>query len=281
MGSIRISLHPSFFLFGLYYAIRGRILTFTIYTITALLHEAGHSYVAQKLGYKLNRIVLMPYGAMINGDISGLKLKDEIKIALSGPMVNIAISVFLIALWWIFPLTYPYTEEIVSANLAVAAVNILPVFPLDGGRIFTAVIKSFYKEKTALLISRIIGGILAAVLVALFFLSAFYGVNFSLLFYALFLLSGIFSRRGDNGYIKIFTAANEENLKRGMEIKKLAISENAKIKDLISLLSFECLNEVEVYGEGRKKATLKGDKLFDLINGGDIYTTIKERLFLQ
>ena len=88
MGGIKLSVHPLFFIFGLFYALTGRIFVFLIYTICAVAHEIGHSLVANSIGYKLNKIKLMPFGAVVSGNIDGLKLKDEIKIALAGPLVN-------------------------------------------------------------------------------------------------------------------------------------------------------------------------------------------------
>ena len=82
MGGINLSVHPLFYVFGVYYALTGKIFVFAIYTITAVLHELGHSFVASNAGYRLNKITLMPFGAVVRGDIDGLKFSDEIKIAL-------------------------------------------------------------------------------------------------------------------------------------------------------------------------------------------------------
>ena len=80
MDGLKLSVHPLFYAFGLYYAVTGKILAFIIYTLSAVIHEIGHSVVASKSGYRLNRITLMPFGAVVKGDIDGLKLKDEIKM---------------------------------------------------------------------------------------------------------------------------------------------------------------------------------------------------------
>ena len=92
MGGLRLYVHPLFLIFGAYYALTGKILIFIIYTLSAVVHELGHSFAAAGLGYRLNKITLMPFGAVASGDIDGLKLKDEIKIALAGPLINLAIA---------------------------------------------------------------------------------------------------------------------------------------------------------------------------------------------
>ena len=113
LKKLKLTIHPLFFISGIYFAIIGKVYSFLIYTITALIHEFGHYVKAEKLGYMLKKVQLMPYGAVISGDLSGLKIRDEILIALFGPLVNFCVGVGFLALWWCLPTTYPFTEEIV------------------------------------------------------------------------------------------------------------------------------------------------------------------------
>ena len=127
MVGINFAIHPLFFLFGVYYSLTGKIFVFIIYTVCAVIHELGHSFAASSVGYKLNKITLMPFGAVVTGNIDGLNFKDEIKIAIAGPFINLAIALFFIALWWIFPEIYAFTDVVVEANLSLALVNFLPI----------------------------------------------------------------------------------------------------------------------------------------------------------
>ena len=150
MGSINLSVHPLFFAFGFYYALTGRIFVFLIYTVTAVLHELGHSFVASNAGYRLNKITLMPFGAVVSGDIEGLSLGDEIKVALAGPFINLAVALLFVASWWIVPETYAFTDVVAEANLTMALVNFIPVFPLDGGRVLSAILSPFSTSFTVI-----------------------------------------------------------------------------------------------------------------------------------
>ena len=125
MGSINLSVHPLFYVFGFYYALTGRIFVFVIYTVCAVLHELGHSFVATSAGYRLNKITLMPFGAVVSGNVEGLKFLDEIAIALAGPFLNLAIGVFFVAVWWVYPESYAYTDIVAEANFSMALVNFL------------------------------------------------------------------------------------------------------------------------------------------------------------
>ena len=164
MGSINLTIHPLTFAFGLYYALTGRIFRFIICTLCALIHELGHSFSASRLGYKLNKITLMPFGAIVSGNIDGLNCRDEIKIALAGPLINLSIGLFFVALWWIFPETYAFTDIIAEVNFSLAIVNFLPIFPLDGGRILSATLKDALGSERAVKVSRIIGTIFSSIL---------------------------------------------------------------------------------------------------------------------
>ena len=192
MARIKITIHPLFFIFGLYFALIGKVFSFLVFTITAGIHEYGHYIASEKAGYKLNRITLMPYGAVISGDLTGLSYVDECKIALAGPLTNAIIALFCVALWWFIPDVYPYTELIVLANTSIAIVNLLPAYPLDGGRFLYATLCLIMKRKTARIIVKGLGLLLSLTLLALFIYSCFTTVNITILFFSLFTLFGVF-----------------------------------------------------------------------------------------
>lgn len=275
MGGLSLTVHPLFFVYGFYYALTGKIFTFIIFTVTAVAHELGHSFVANGCGYKLNRITLMPFGAVVKGDIDGLKFSDEIKIAMAGPILNIAVALFFIALWWVFPEIYAYTELIVSANLSMATVNLLPVFPLDGGRILSAYTAMKLGQKRSERLCKITGGVLSLLLVALFLMTVFSGaVNLSLLFFSLFIFFGAFGKARENKYVKVYSAVTDQKLRRGIIVKRQAVDESVTLKKLLTVLDANALNEIEVYKKGKKVATLNDEKLKKIMENGDIYSPI-------
>ena len=173
MADLKISIHPLFFIFGLYFAFIGKVFSFLICTIVALEHELGHFFASSKLGYKLNKITLMPYGAIIKGDDINLKYKDECKIALAGPIINLITALIFTALWWFIPDTYAYTDLIVFTSVTLAVINLLPCYPLDGGRFLLATLSLFTTRKKARTIVSIISLVFALLLFFLFIYSLF------------------------------------------------------------------------------------------------------------
>ena len=277
MVDLKITIHPLFFVFGLYFAFIGKVFSFLIYTLVAVMHEMGHYFASIKLGYKLNRITLMPYGAIITGDITGLLYKDECKISLAGPLLNLITALFFVALWWFIPEVYAYTDIIVSASLSLAVINLLPCYPLDGGRFLLATLSLYLNRKTAKKIVSLLGVLLALVLIALFIFSLFNTPNVTLIFFALFMLIGTFSTSEKNSYVKAYSNVSFSKDNKPKLIKRIAVPSNLLIKDLYSIIDSNFYYEVKVIDDNNNNfILLEGDDLQALLTENSIYSTIKD-----
>ena len=100
---MKLSVHPLFFAVMLFCALFGGLPSALICLMTALLHESGHIFCAARMGFKCEKVKIMPYGAAAMCDVDGIRAGDEIKLALAGPAVNAAVCVALAGLWWFFP----------------------------------------------------------------------------------------------------------------------------------------------------------------------------------
>jgi Zn-dependent protease len=123
---------------GLFYGALGAIGLFA----SVALHEVGHSLVARAKGSRILEILLLPIGGMARLDRLPPRPADEIQTALAGPAVSLALG---IAGWWYAPLVYaanPPLGLILHAlgriNLMLVLFNLIPSFPMDGGRVFRA-----------------------------------------------------------------------------------------------------------------------------------------------
>ncbi len=276
MGGVKLSVHPLFFLFGIFYALSGKIFLFAVYTVSALIHEIGHSFVASGLGYKLNNITLMPFGAVVSGNIEGLKLKDQIKIALAGPFINLGIGLLTVAIWWLFPTVYAFTDVVAQANFSLALINLLPIFPLDGGRVVCSLACFKFGNKKGEKIVFAVGMAFFALLFLAFICSLFASVNFSLLFFSAFVLFSLVGKIKENRYIKCYNNLSEDNLKRGMPVKIQAVDKSMTIKKLLSILDDSAVNYIYVYSKGKKLATLNHEQIKKILENCDLYSTLSE-----
>ena len=277
--NISFTIHPLFFVLGIYFALTGKVFSFITFTLTALIHELGHSLKAESLGYKLNKVVLLPYGAIISGETQDMSNVDQIKTAVAGPLVNIVTVIFFVCLWWLFPQIYPYTELCVVASLTLATINLLPAYPLDGGRILLAWLSLYMEQKSAYRLIKRISVCIAAAIFGLFVCSLFNTPNPSLLFFSVFILVGNFSKNKDARYVLIAGLYSFKGITRGKRIKRIGISINSTVKDLLSHFSSGELLECEVFDQNLKLyKTLSPDMVIKLISSAPITLPLKDAI---
>ncbi|MBQ9714086.1 MAG: hypothetical protein IJV83_05495 [Clostridia bacterium] len=240
-------LHPLFLAVGIWYACKGELFLFLLSALVAVQHECAHAFAAAKLGYRLNAVVLMPFGAVLDGDLRGISLKDEIFVAFCGPLCNLLTAVFFVALWWLAPTMYAFTDTACYTSLAIALLNLLPAYPLDGGRIFKCVLTRFFirfdphagkAEKRAEKICRFFTLCFAtALFIAFMRQCVLRQPNFTLLAFALFLLFGGIGNRDKSAVYERIDFSCKDVLKRGAEIKRVAVLESCPVKNALRFLS--------------------------------------------
>ncbi|MBQ7923855.1 MAG: hypothetical protein IJ329_00960 [Clostridia bacterium] len=259
--------------------------------LVAVQHECAHAFAAAKLGYKLNKIVLMPFGAVIDGDLRGVSFKDEIFIALCGPLCNLITAAFFAALWWFTPDTYAFTDTACYSSLSVALVNFLPAYPLDGGRIFRcALARCFMKryaettkaERLANMISRIVSLSFAALALCLFVATAIRGeTNLSLLPFSVFLFVGAIGNKNSPAAYEKIDFSCRDAIRKGVELRRVAVSEHCPVKDALRYVANGSYLVLEVYDDNeRKRFELPQNELAEYFSRAPSpYTTLGE-LFL-
>ena len=256
-------LHPLFIAVGIFYTLKGELFLFLMSCLIAVQHECAHAFAAARLGYRLNKIVLMPFGAVIDGDMRGLALKDEIIIALWGPLCNLLTAVFFACLWWFAPTMYAFTDTACFSSLSIAVVNLLPAYPLDGGRMLRcALVKAFTKtadgeEKAvekAEKITRTITLVFALALTIVFIIQAIEkDINFSVIAFALFLFFGVFSGNKDGAKYERMDFSCTPLLRRGADVKKVAVLCSCPIKNTFRFLTRGYYLILEVYDEKERR----------------------------
>ncbi len=112
-----------------------------------LLHELGHSYVAKKHGTSIQGITLFLFGGVSSLEEVPRDPKVEFKMALAGPAVSLLIGSILVIFYELLridiPVSSPYMRLvwlISYMNIVLFIFNLLPAFPMDGGRVLRAVL---------------------------------------------------------------------------------------------------------------------------------------------
>ena len=233
MGKLTITFHPLFIIVSFVLVYFGWFEEFLIYLLVLCLHEFAHYFVAKRLGYTLNKIVFMPYGAGLGGKNQIILAKHEIAIALAGPVLNLILVLITICLWWIVPTLYAYSLDFVYSNLSLGIFNLLPVFPLDGGRVLVGFLSNKIKRVKAYKLMKITGIIFSVLFMCLFVVSVFYKVNLTYFFVSTFLFFSCFG----NDFNVYFERTSLQNLNKKIsdpvEVKSVVFNSNTPIYKLL------------------------------------------------
>lgn len=189
---MKIRLHPLFCLLAGVFLVLGQFELLCGYLVSIVAHEMAHNRMAKLRGYGMGVITVMPYGGSLQCD-DNYNDGDNILIALSAPLFNLAVATFIVALWWLMPDTYNYTRDLCIANLSLGIVNLLPLYPLDGSRVVISLVKNKVRAVKALKwLTLIVGGLMLSSGIVLIFFTR----NITLPVFGLFLiLSGIFTSK--------------------------------------------------------------------------------------
>ncbi|HUN93091.1 MAG TPA: site-2 protease family protein [Burkholderiaceae bacterium] len=142
-----------------------------------VLHELGHATAARRYGVRTRDITLLPIGGVARLDGEPPTPGAEIVVALAGPAVNVAIALLL----WLLgagsagpddpDAAASIPDALYAINLSLAAFNLLPAFPMDGGRVLRAALAMRMAPERATRISARIGQAIAVafILAGVFF----------------------------------------------------------------------------------------------------------------
>jgi Zn-dependent protease/predicted transcriptional regulator len=161
-GGVGIYVHVTFFLLLIWVgvqnylvkhqwqdAVAGIIFILALFTIV-VLHEFGHAMMARRFGVGTRDITLLPIGGVARLDRMPEEPKQELAIAIAGPAVNVLLAVLLFSLLAMINQLGATHElvgngshflwNLVRINIVLAVFNLLPAFPMDGGRVLRALL---------------------------------------------------------------------------------------------------------------------------------------------
>ena len=165
------TLYMLLFAVGLFLIFNGLIATisFSILVLLILLsivaHELGHAFCARAFGYDTKRIVITPLGGYAQIDVEDFEgTEAEYYIAAAGPFVNFAIAGMLIPFAFF---NVEHTRYLMMLNAAIALFNLIPAYPLDGGRMLRCLLTKKFGVVDGTIISCKVSYVLSFFTVAL------------------------------------------------------------------------------------------------------------------
>jgi Zn-dependent protease/CBS domain-containing protein len=250
-----------------------------------VLHELGHALMARKYGIPTRDITLLPIGGVARLERMPEKPGQELWVALAGPAVNVVIAAGLFA--WLAltgdwaPLAQlhiaagPFAERLLAANVWLVAFNLIPAFPMDGGRVLRALLASWMEYPRATQIAAGVGQGLAFVLG----LIGLFG-NPMLLFIALFVWIGA-SQEASATQMKAAIARTPIQAAMLSDFRQLDAGDT--LADAVRLTLQGSQRDFPVVEQGRVSGVLtQADLLAALAEHGDDYpvAAVMRREFL-
>lgn len=207
---------------------------------TVFLHELGHALAAKRYNIKTKDITILPIGGVARLEKMPEKPTEELVVAFAGPAVNIALAL-ITSLFIHIPEKEALTKLMLSGvnaetfflyffivNIWLAIFNLIPAFPMDGGRVLRALLSLKLKRHLATEIAARIGQLLAIVFVVV-------GFSYSpvLIFIGIFIFLGA---HGESEMVKTSFLLKNVSAKDFIITKFEELNENETIEKAVELL---------------------------------------------
>jgi len=214
--------------------------------VSVLLHELGHAVIARRHGVEMRGITLFIFGGVAEMVEEPPNAMAETLVAVAGPIVSVVLSiVFLVT--WLGGALLGFAEPIVKTamilwfvNTAIVVFNLIPAFPLDGGRILRGLLWHWKDNlRWATRITSTIGGAFGLVLIAFAILNLFGGNIIGAIWFGLL---GLFLRNAAQmSYQQLLVrrALEGEPVRRFMKDQPVTVTPDTTVGDLVEHYIYE------------------------------------------
>jgi len=239
-------------------------------------HEFGHILTARRFGVKTPEVILSPIGGIANMDRIPDNPRQELLVAVAGPLVNVAIAALLILAGGLsfgqfraidFE-TSSLVERLAFVNVSLVAFNLIPAFPMDGGRVLRALLAmAVGHQKATGLAARIGQGF------------AFLFVVLGLFYNPILLLVGVFvyiAAASEEQATSFRAFATSLAVRDALETSPAILAEAAPLSDAVNALLATPQHEFPVVDQaGRPVGMLDRDSLFRSLQHSDAQTAVR------
>jgi len=286
---IRFRIHITFFLllffvfisvlnqYGINRAILSTLFICAVF-VCVLIHEIGHSLIARRFGKEAKSITLLPIGGVATMEEMPEKPAQEILMSIIGPFINLAIAGILYLVIGrkvgvTMPSIYPdsagaFFAALIGVNIILAIFNLIPAFPMDGGRVLRGILAMNMDYVTATSVAVYIGQAMA-----MFFI--FFGIFFNwwLALIGLFLYIGAGSEKQ---HVVLRSFLHEVPVSEAMTTDFRSLRPDELLSDAVEHFHHGCQDDFPVIGERGIEGILTRHEILASIHGKGLDVPISE-----
>lgn len=233
---IRVRLHPLFVLVMAVAVITGYFLELITLFGIVIIHELGHIAAAKGLGWQVREVQLLPFGGVAVMDDRGrASAAQEIGVALAGPLQNVWMAGLGLALQGMQVWSVEWGQYFVLANVMIALFNLIPVLPLDGGKVAFALVSLWLPFHRTLWVCTLLSIFFSTMITILALSSlATSGIQMNLLLIGLFLIySNVYTYRQLQFYFLRFLMNRDfrlsQMLSNGLAARTMVVRSEHKV----------------------------------------------------
>jgi len=234
--------------------------------VFVIFHELAHSVVARRYGIRVRKIILYPIGGVSEIEEIPDNPSQEWRMAVAGPLTSMVIGISLLSIGVIFfpqlfkiaifvSVTGNFLFDLATLNILLGAFNLIPAFPMDGGRVFRALLAERMKYSDATRYAVYLGRIFGIVMVV---------VGFIFPNYFLLILVGIFVYIGASEEAEqtiVSTALAGVRVKNVMQAEYGSVSPEQSLSEAIEVMFKNRYHDTLVEKDGIFQGVITWDEL--------------------
>jgi stage IV sporulation protein FB len=273
----KVEVHYSFFLLLLIVVFSGNYIFAAASVLFSFFHEFAHKRVAVILGYVPEKISYGLFGGVLHLRDGFIQPLDELLIHLSGPLFNIFTAFMLYGIYLNY--YYPWLESVILANVILALFNLMPFYPLDGGKITDLYLAMFLGYGRSQKISRLFSLVFSVFL----FLLGLYLIQYSLMnvFLCALAVNLYIARKQDNSFIFYKITRNIEEEKDGSPQIMVCKEDTKVIKVIERYKPMQNRMITIVSDKGKYRGQLTENELLEGIYHCGIHASFKKILYYK
>ena len=226
------------------------------------IHEMGHAIAAAFCKWRIKSITILPFGGMLETEEHGNKsLKEELYVVIFGPLQHLWLFLLAFAANRMGMMDDAIFQTFAYMNGAVCLFNLLPIWPLDGGKL---VFISLSKRMTFLDSMRTILAGSAVVAAVLFLVSVLIGqFSLNLLIVFLFIAFTLYMdwKQRKYAFMRFLLERHYGNREELLQLKPIKADESESIQSVLKLFQRGCKHPVIIMKDGEEKGSLDENEL--------------------